>query len=270
MQRAIVKPLFDAMQGGAPVINVLIVDDNQDFCQMVEEYVERQPDMDVVGCFHEGSQALTAVRSHEPDVLLLDLVMPASDGVEVLEAIRELGEQRPKVIMMSAFGQESFVSQANELGVDFYLMKPFRLETLVRRIRQVAASDLGTVHSETERMEIKKCLAQYFSMIGVPSHYKGYRYLLEAVSLVVQDASWLDGVTKELYPAIGEKFGTSPTQVERAIRHAIETTWANGDPDAWRKELRCGLPKDRRKPTNSSFIAKMADVVRLDLNIYHG
>ncbi len=251
------------------MVRILIVDDNQDFCHMVEEYVARQPEMEVVGCVYEGRQALAAIQNHEPDVLLLDLVMPASDGVEVLEAIRGLGASRPKVIMMSAFGQESFVAKANELGVDFYLMKPFRLETLVRRIEQVASSGMANIHFESERQEIQRCLVEHFSTMGVPSHYKGYRYLIEAVTLVVQDASWLNGITKELYPAVGKRYNTSPTQVERAIRHAIEMTWENGDAEVRRELLGSGLTHDGRKPTNSSLIAKMADVVRLNLNIYH-
>ncbi len=245
------------------MIRVLIADDNQGFCSMVAKYLEKEESLHFVGSVNDGAGVIRAIDQWNPDLLLLDLVMPNRDGIDVLEELA-LKERRPKVIIMSAFGQDEFVSKTTELGVDYYLMKPFTLPTLVRRIHQVFSMEQEGGSSANQRQMLYERLAHRFSKMGVPPHYKGYRYLVEAVLLVCADKRWLTGITKHLYPEIGRRFGTSAGQVERAIRHALEVTWEKGDAAEIAALFPSSRKDDRGKPTNSSFIAKMADVITME------
>jgi two-component system response regulator (stage 0 sporulation protein A) len=252
------------------LVRVMIADDNINLCEAVEAYLSAQPDMECVGQVGDGRHVLPMVQRLKPDVLLLDVVMPYVDGIAVLEKMKStLTVGRPRVIMVSAFGQERYVGHANRLGADYYLMKPFSLAVLVERIRQVmtirSSLDCSTL-SRSDLNQVKEQLVRYFEQMGVPPHYKGYRYLLEAVCLAYSDPSWLNGITKRLYPAVARRFGTSGSQVERAMRHAIEVTWEKGNLEQLNYLFPYEVDAERGKPTNSSFIAKMADIIALDLD----
>lgn len=254
--------------GEINLARIMVADDNYDFCTSVQEYIEVEEDLEFLGFVCSGDQVISEVKSKRPDVLLLDLVMPNRDGMEILEEMRNSKEERPKIIVMSAFGQDSFVSQANSLGVDYYLVKPFSLATLVKRIRQILAISSRTeFHKEQHRHYIQDRVVNYFSLIGVPPHYKGYRYLIDAISLVSEDSNWLNGITKRLYPSIGRRYNTSYMQVERAIRHAIEITWEKGDLDQLQRLFPYIVDAEKGKPTNSSFIATMVDIIKLDVAV---
>ncbi len=248
------------------MIRILVADDNKGFCTMIETYVQRDETLEFVGVVHDGTQVLEAIAEHSPDVLLLDLVMPNRDGLEVLEDLAAAGGHRPKVMIMSAFGQDELVARATELGVNYYLMKPFSLSTLIKRIHQVAALNMAENGTNGKLyQQFYERISFYFGRIGVPPHYKGYRYLTEAVLLVCTDNSWLTGVTKHLYPEVGRRFSTSAGQVERAIRHALEMTWEKGNITEIERLFHYSAEIGKGKPTNSSFIAKMADIVYMDI-----
>lgn len=250
------------------MVRIVVADDNHEFCEIIREAVETQDDLSCVACVHDGLAALEAVDAHQPDLLILDHVMPKLDGFGVLESLRDR-RVRPKVLMLTAFGQESLVHKAAELGADYYIMKPFDIPTLVERVRQVAEPNRAKAHFQYEqrRQHVEREVARQLSTLGVPPHFKGYAYLKDAITLVVLDPELLTAVTKELYPLVARMRKTSAHKVERAIRHAIESTWNRGNLKVIDELFAYTVDADKGKPTNSSFIARLADHIRLDLMV---
>jgi len=207
------------------------------------------------------------LQTEVPDVIILDIIMPHLDGLGVLEQVNALGlEHRPKIIMLTAFGQESIAQRVVDLGADYYILKPFDLNVLAKRIRQivkVGGARVAVHEGRSLDIEVTGVLHE----IGIPAHIKGYLYLREAIILVVQRVELLGGVTKELYPSIAKKFATTPSRVERAIRHAIEVAWSRGNVDLIHKLFGHTVNSDRGKPTNSEFIAMVADKLRMELRL---
>ncbi|HHY91993.1 MAG TPA: sporulation transcription factor Spo0A [Firmicutes bacterium] len=251
----------------AEAIRVMIADDNREFCELVREYIEEQNDMELVGVAYNGTEVLDQLDAAAPDVLVLDIIMPHLDGLGVLETLASRpATKRPKVIMLTAFGQESITQRVVDLGADYYILKPFNLEVLVNRIRQLA----GTVPRPTLRslpvkgrsldLEVTNIIHQ----IGVPAHIKGYLYLREAILMVINEVDLLGAITKELYPLIAEKYNTTPSRVERAIRHAIEVAWSRGNVEIINSLFGYTIDVNRGKPTNSEFIAMIADKLRVE------
>ncbi|HHV64806.1 MAG TPA: sporulation transcription factor Spo0A [Peptococcaceae bacterium] len=262
------------------LIRVLLADDNRDFIEILREYITSQEDMVLVGVAYNGNDALEIIMKEEPDVVILDIIMPHLDGLGVLEKLSTYGH-KPKVIVLTSFGQESMTQRAVQLGADYYILKPFDLETLGKRIRQLVHSveipavktpskailtynDLndktsGLKSPKIAEVEVTKMIQQ----MGVPAHVKGYQYLRDAIVCVINDVSLLGAVTKELYPLIAKKYNTTPSRVERAIRHAIELAWDRGNIEFMNKFFGYTINVDRGKPTNSEFIAMVADKLRI-------
>ncbi|MCL6633634.1 MAG: sporulation transcription factor Spo0A, partial [Alicyclobacillus herbarius] len=265
---------------------VLIADDNRDFAELLNEYISSQEDMTVCGLAYNGNDVLKLVREHQPDVLILDIIMPVLDGLGALEGLVKSGDRLPKVIMLTAFGQESVTRRAAELGVSYFVLKPFDMPVLVERIRQVCAPAAvaataqapalpgastamnvgrGGVHVTTQseaqedspisRHALDAAITQIIHEIGVPAHIKGYHYLREAIAIVFRDVEILGSITKVLYPQIAERYKTTPSRVERAIRHSIEVAWGRGNMEAIRNVFGYTVSAARTKPTNSEFIA---------------
>lgn len=265
-------------------IRLGIIDDNMDFCDILCDYFKSQKDMEVVFVANDGLQALEKIKTHTPDLLILDLIMPHLDGLGVLEALPDLGlADFPRVIMVSAVGQDSIAMKASELGTDFYLVKPLNMGVLTKRIRQAVndtAPDENT--KENKRLTLRKSVVYKDSVrqndleiditnliheVGVPAHIKGYQYLRDAITLVVKDMDMLNAVTKELYPSIAKKNNTTPSRVERAIRHAIEVAWNRGKIETIDALFVYTVKNDKGKPTNSEFIAIIADKLRLERKV---
>jgi two-component system response regulator (stage 0 sporulation protein A) len=244
---------------------VLVADDNREFCDLLAQYIQSQTDFKLVGTAQNGRQVLELVQSEAPDVIVLDIIMPHLDGIGVLEQLNALGlARRPKVIMLTAFGQESIAQRVVALGADYYILKPFDLAVLAKRIRQIASGQpVRPVQAETRSLDIE--VTDVLHEIGIPAHIKGYLYLREAICLVVQRVELLGGVTKELYPSIAKRYATTPSRVERAIRHAIEVAWNRGNVDVIHSLFGHTINSDRGKPTNSEFIAMVADKLRMEL-----
>ncbi|EOD00468.1 sporulation transcription factor Spo0A [Caldisalinibacter kiritimatiensis] len=259
-------------------INVLIADDNKDFCSILKEYLTIQDDVEVVGIAKDGNEAVELVEKHLPDVLVLDIIMPHLDGLGVLEKLNTMElDKFPKIIVLSAVGQDKITQRAIKLGADYYVVKPFDFEVFIKRIRQLTGSAPAIVErrqknktnhklvNNNESLEAK--ITNIIHEIGVPAHIKGYLYLREAISMVIEDISLLSAVTKQLYPNIAKKFNTTPSRVERAIRHAIEVAWSRGKVDTINNLFGYTVHTDKGKPTNSEFIAMVADKLRLEEKI---
>jgi two-component system response regulator (stage 0 sporulation protein A) len=256
-------------------IKVCIVDDNRELVGLLEDYISSQEDMEVAGIAHNGQDCLEMLESTEPDVLILDIIMPHLDGLAVLERLRE--ERRsslPNVIMLTAFGQEDVTKKAVELGASYFVLKPFDMENLGSQIRQVSGKSSsisrkspGTNYrpqSEQKPKNLDASITSIIHEIGVPAHIKGYLYLREAISMVYNDIELLGSITKVLYPDIAKKYNTTASRVERAIRHAIEVAWSRGNIDSISSLFGYTVSMTKAKPTNSEFIAMVADKLRLE------
>ena len=249
-------------------IKVAIADDNREFCGIMQEYLMQQPDIDLVGIAYNGEQILTIVDEKKPDVVILDIIMPHLDGIGVLERINVSGIKRPKIIMLTAFGQESITQRVVELGADYYILKPFNMEVLVSRVRQLAntiTAQRPVVAQAIKARPVDVEVTNIIREIGIPAHIKGYQYLRDAIMMIIAEVELLGAVTKVLYPMIAEKYSTTPSRVERAIRHAIEVAWGRGNIDMINKLFGYTVKLDKGKPTNSEFMAMIADKLRMEM-----
>lgn len=244
-------------------IKTLIADDNRDFCEILKDYFVDQDDFHLCGVAYNGLEALEMVEHLEPDILVLDIIMPHLDGIGVLEKLQGMS-QKPKVIILTALGQESMTQRAVELGADYYVLKPFDLEVLGNRIRQLAKGQVTTAsHAPIKTKNLDVEVTNIIHQMGVPAHIKGYQYLRDAILLVIDEVNLLGAITKELYPMIAQKYNTTASRVERAIRHAIELAWDRGNVEMMNKFFGYTINVERGKPTNSEFIAMVADKLRI-------
>jgi len=254
-------------------IKVLLADDNQELATLLSEFVSLQEDMEVVATCSTGTEVLDVLKEQKVDMLLLDVIMPELDGVSVLE---ELGDSsvynRPKnVVMFTAFNQEKVMTRAAELGASYFLMKPFELNRIMKVIRDVHNNSTTETAVETRltgsmmnpSFDLESEITNVLHEIGVPAHIKGYLYLRESISMVYNDIELLGAVTKTLYPEVAITYKTTASRVERAIRHAIEVAWSRGNIEAISNIFGYTVSVAKSKPTNSEFIAMIADKLRL-------
>lgn len=250
-------------------IRVAIADDNREFVGIIQEYLAEQPDIEVAGVAYNGEEILTIIEAELPDVVILDIIMPHLDGIGVLEQINVSPLKRPKIIMLTAFGQESITQRVVELGADYYVLKPFNMEVLVSRIKQLAGmitAQRPLVAQAIKTRPIDVEVTNIIREIGIPAHIKGYQYLRDAIMMIVNEIELLGAVTKVLYPLIAEKYSTTPSRVERAIRHAIEVAWGGrGNVDMINKIFGYTVKIEKGKPTNSEFMAMIADKLRMEM-----
>ncbi|MFL1672134.1 sporulation transcription factor Spo0A [Paenibacillus dendritiformis] len=265
-------------------IEILLADDNREFTNLLADFLSEQEDMVVTGVAYNGEEVLQFLEQTRavPDVLILDIIMPHLDGLGVLERLRSMNlSPQPKIIMLTAFGQESITQRAVQLGASYYILKPFDMDILANRIRQLAGvastpsvggSNAGSyiTSSKSNVVQLGKTknldanITSIIHEIGVPAHIKGYQYLREAITMVYNNIEILGSITKTLYPAIAEKYKTTPSRVERAIRHAIEVAWTRGNIDSISRLFGYTINISKSKPTNSEFIAMVADKLRIE------
>lgn len=264
-------------------IKLGIVDDNEDYCEVLRAFFEQQPDMEVAFVAEDGQMAIEEMKKCDVDVLILDLIMPRLDGIGVLEALNTLElPSYPRVIMVSAVGQDAMIQRAVGLGAEYYLVKPIKTEVLGKRIRQLTNREVITRDVAERSLRLRKSvtykdifkgndleieITNLIHEIGVPAHIKGYQYLRDAITVVVEDMDILCAVTKELYPMIAKMNDTTPSRVERAIRHAIEVAWNRGRIETIDALFGYTVKNDKGKPTNSEFIAIIADKLRLERKV---
>ncbi len=255
-------------------IKVLLADDNKDFCDIIVAYLHKQEGMEVVAVAVDGIDAMNKIRDTHPDVAIIDGIMPRLDGLGVLERLQALEEaDRPVTIILSALSQDKVVQKALDLGAAYYMVKPFDMDALTQRIRQLmqeqkpllktGTTTISSGNSATYDLETK--VTNILHEIGVPAHIRGYHYMREAIIMSVNDMDVLNYITKELYPSIAKKCNTTPSRVERAIRHAIEVAWNRGKVDAIDALFGYTVNNHKGKPTNSEFIALIADRLRLEM-----
>jgi len=256
-------------------ISVVLADDNREFVGLLEEYINTQSDMSVSGVAYNGNDVLKIVQERVPDIIILDIIMPHLDGLAVLEQIQAMRlTPQPKIIMLTAFGQEEITKRAVELGASYYILKPFDMDILAQRIRQMIGSKTSFIPvMKTSSMiqnkgrNLDANITSIIHEIGEPAHIKGYLYLREAITMVYNDVELLGSITKVLYPDIAKKFNTTASRVERAIRHAIEVAWSRGNLDSISSLFGYTVSNTKAKPTNSEFIAMVADKLRIEAKI---
>ena len=236
-------------------------------------------ELNVVGTAKDGEEAYEIIRNKQPDVVLLDIVMPKLDGLGVMDKVNKdtTLKKRPAFIMISAIGQEKITEDAFDLGADYFIMKPFDNEMVLNRIRHIKdksrhSTEIKKVNAYEKKEEyvernLEADVTNIIHEIGVPAHIKGYQYLREAIIMSVNDIEMLNSITKILYPTIAKKYQTTPSRVERAIRHAIEVAWSRGKMDTIDELFGYTINNGKGKPTNSEFIALIADKIRLEYKV---
>ena len=249
---------------------IVLADAAEDFRHMLADMFAQEADVAVVGQTGDGDELLELVRTLRPQVVVMDLVLSGLDGFGVLE---QLDGDRPRILVLSAFVGAAFGERLPDLGVDYFMLKPCRLSALADRVRQLARTEDGSgadPREEPARQRLERQITAIIHEIGVPAHIKGYQYLREAISLAVEDMDVINAVTKVLYPAVARKFGTTASRVERAIRHAIEVAWDRGDLETLQKYFGYTVSNVKGKPTNSEFIAMIADRISLNPGLRAG
>lgn len=279
-------------------ITILIADDNPDFANTLTGYIEEDDKFEIIAIARDGKQAVEMILNTEPDVVLLDVIMPHLDGIGVLEKVTAANmKKHPICIMLSAVGQEKITQRALELGAEYYAIKPFDINVLLQRIKEIKLhkqqpqfrnSNINNynINNNINSYMNREIKAQYIEIspekkkdeenlealvtnviheVGVPAHIKGYQYLREAIMMVVNNIDIINQITKQLYPDIANKYNTTPSRVERAIRHAIEVAWGRGQTETVENIFGYTISAAKGKPTNSEFIAMIADKLRLEL-----
>ena len=244
---------------------VLLADASEEFRAMLQEAIEQAGEFTVAASTGDGREALRLVESESPDLLLMDIALPGLDGLGLLQALRDQGGKQPQTIIISAFCGSQVLADAEKLGVSYYLPKPCEPASLMERMRgifETAVSPDARVR-DLRVHDLRNIVTNVIHEIGVPAHTKGYQYLREAIIIAVNDMEVINAVTKVLYPAVAKKFGTTPSRVERAIRHAIEVAWDRGDLETLQKYFGYTVSNTKGKPTNSEFIAMIADRLML-------
>ena len=262
-------------------IKVFIADDNLEFVSTLVNCIGSQEDMEIIGTAKDGLEATEKIASSNPDVCLLDVIMPQLDGIGVLEKLNSTMEKLPLCIMLSAVGQVKITSQAIMTGAQYYIVKPFEMDVLIKRIRdlkkyqpnqiqsylarEIKPSYIEIENKENKEQNLEAMVTNIIHEVGVPAHIKGYQYLRDGIMMVVQDIEVINQITKQLYPELAKKYHTTPSRVERAIRHAIEVAWGRGQLESVENIFGYTVSATKGKPTNSEFIAMIADKLRLEM-----
>lgn len=257
-------------------LNVAIADDNQMTLELLGDIVSSDNELQVIGTAKDGEEAYHLIKEKEPDVVLLDIVMPKLDGLGVLERIcsDSTMKNQPAFLMISAVGNECITEDAFAKGADYYIMKPFDYSLILDRIKSVRnRRNVKDVHrnvamenaQQYTQQSLEEDVTEMIHEVGVPAHIKGYQYLREAIIMSVNNVDMLNSITKILYPGIAKKYQTTPSRVERAIRHAIEVAWSRGKMDTLDDLFGYTISNGKGKPTNSEFIALITDKIRLQM-----
>ena len=244
---------------------IVLADASEEFRQMLADMIQEEADLTVCAQTDGGEGLLDLVAVHKPDVVIMDLMLAGTDGLDVLEELNEMGDKRPCTLVLSSFNNPSIAGQVVQRGGDYCMLKPCRLQWVIDRARELASGRSGAqIKEETDSRELERQVTAIIHEIGVPAHIKGYQYLREAIGLAVADMDIINAVTKVLYPTVAKKFNTTSSRVERAIRHAIEVAWDRGDLETLQKYFGYTVSNAKGKPTNSEFIAMIADRISLD------
>lgn len=248
-------------------IRVLMIDDNENLIRKVKDYFKGHAVIDLAYEATDGNKAIDIIKNHQNDIdlILMDLLVSEKDGIEILEEMDQKGIHK-NVIVVSSYKKEYSVKMASKYDIDYYMLKPFSLESLEKRIMEVVNEERENVSDKVEN-NIQMAISKLLHSLGVPSHIKGYQYIRESIYMMYTSKEMIGGITKEIYPEIASRFDTTASRVERAIRHAIEVSWSRGDYELMEEIFGHSVDYDRAKPTNSEFIATLADRLRIDSNL---
>lgn len=259
-------------------VTVVIADDNKEFRLILRDFLISKNFFDIVDMADDGLKAVESIEKYEPDILILDIIMPHLDGLGVLEKLHKKNLTKfPKVIVLSAVGHDKVTQRAISMGVDYYIVKPFNFESFAERIIQISEFETSKVQNKNKEiiyneqvkselsLEVK--ITEILHEVGVPAHIKGYQYLRTSIIDVVNNIELLGAITKELYPSVAVKYTTTPSRVERAIRHAIEVAWTRGKIETINNIFGYTIHNNKGKPTNSEFIAMISDKLRLEQKV---
>ncbi len=255
-------------------LNVAIADDNQKILDVLENIISMDKELNLVGKAKNGEEMCQIIKDRQPDVVLLDLIMPKMDGLTVMEQVNRdhSVNKRPYFIVITAVGQERITEDAFNKGANYYVMKPFNNEVLLDRIKSVRKmfrnnekkNENGRLEGTARGEDLENRVTNMLHEIGIPAHIKGYHYLRDAIIMAVKDMDVLNAITKILYPTVAKKYQTTSSRVERAIRHAIEVAWSRGKLDTLDELFGYTVSTGKGKPTNSEFIALIADTIQLE------
>lgn len=256
-------------------LNVAIADDNDRILELLGEIVSSDKELTLVGKANNGEEMYQIIKNKEPDVVLLDLIMPKMDGLSVMERVNEdkTLKKSPNFIIITAVGQERITEDAFKKGASYYIMKPFHNETVLNRIKHIQ-NEVQNLQKEKikaidytggmKEISLENRVTDMIHEIGIPAHIKGYHYLRDAILMAIEDMDVLNAITKILYPTVAKRHQTTSSRVERAIRHAIEVAWSRGKLDTLEELFGYTVSNGKGKPTNSEFIALVADTIRLE------
>lgn len=254
-------------------LNVAVADDNERILELLGEIVSSDKELNLVGKAKNGEDMIQIIKQKEPDVVLLDLIMPKVDGLSVMDLVNadQTMKKRPEFIIVTAVGQERITEDAFQRGASYYIMKPFNNEMLLNRIKSVrvcpkreGTAKIAAAGAGKEQEDLESHVTNMIHEIGIPAHIKGYHYLRDAIIMAVEDMDVLSAITKILYPTVAKKHQTTSSRVERAIRHAIEVAWSRGKLDTLDELFGYTVSNGKGKPTNSEFIALIADTIQLE------
>ena len=255
-------------------LSVAIGDDNERVLKILEDMVQNDKELTLVGKAKDGEEMYQIIKNKEPDIVLLDLIMPKMDGLCLMEEVNQNTKLKkyPHFIVISAIGQERITEDAFRVGASYYILKPFQNATVLNRIKMIQ-DEMHTEYKpenrviqlrDTKENNLETLVTSMIHEIGIPAHIKGYHYLRDAIMMAVEDMDVLNAITKILYPTVAKRYQTTSSRVERAIRHAIEVAWSRGKLDILDDLFGYTVNDGKGKPTNSEFIALVADTIRLD------
>ena len=267
-------------------IKLVVVDDEQQAKNLTENHLKKNVNLNVVASCSDGATALDVIKTHKPDVVVMELVLPNKDGFALLAEIAETNfEHKPKVLVLSALTSEGFVHKAMQMGADYYMIKPYDKEVLTSRITELVSTRGANVASNVQfnidkvvegyrfgaqekpavrNKNLEERITNIFITVGIPAHIKGYQFLREAIKMAIDSPDIINSITKRLYPSIADRFETSPSKVERAIRHAIEVAWNRGKIENINNVFGLQVYSSNEKPTNGEFIALVADKMLIE------
>lgn len=255
--------------------NVIVLDNSEQMRKMIKDYFNNSEEVSVVAEFENATKALDFLQKNEVDVVLSDVVLPGIDGFEFLEKLKILNlKNTPKIIMLSALSGDGFIQKALNLGANYYMVKPCEMNLLKSRILELnqngsfavsaIANESKNVASIHKNKQLEEKITNIFITVGIPAHIKGYQFLREAIKMAIDNPEIINSITKKLYPSIAERFDTSASKVERAIRHAIEVAWNRGKIENINALFGVRVYSNNEKPTNGEFIALVADKMLIE------
>ncbi len=264
------------------VLEVALIDSDEDFCDRFTEYFSSCQNFSIIDIARDGEEGLELIKKSQPDVLVLDLILPNIDGMAIIEELEGMEKKSEMtVIVLTAFMKEKVAARLRDTAVDYYLLKPVEMETVKKRIEQLTSNDYSTGEIQEEillerdgvepekndpageQFDLEAEVSRTLHKLGVPAHIRGYLYLREAIMLVIDDIEMLGAVTKELYPRVAEKYDATSSRVERAIRHAVKVVWENDNREELEKYFASTMAEGDGRPTNSQFIAEIAERIRI-------